>query len=173
MIVDYNDYINILKDEFPELSEKSIKDILKHGFKNYIRYNATGADVLIRDTKVNKIVAYCGEFRKNLLNMMKYNNKKWHIKEKLLYDMQNTLYDGFYYFGLDEKDGGEFIKKLKRKGDFITIYKTHFRQSLQDLYHDGFLKYIFKLNYPLDVGFSFYKDEFKVLKKDVEFLKCN
>ena len=104
---------------------------------------------------------------------MKYNNKKWHIKEKLLYDMQNTLYDGFYYFGLDEKDGEEFIKKLKRKGDFITIYKTHFRQSLQDLYHDGFLKYIFKLNYPLDVGFSFYKDEFKVLKKDVEFLKCN
>jgi hypothetical protein len=87
MIVDYNDYINILKDEFPELSEKSIKDILKHGFKNYIRYNATGADVLIRDTKVNKIVAYSGEFRKNLSNMMKYNNKKWHIKEKLLYDM--------------------------------------------------------------------------------------
>ena len=39
MIVDYNNYIDQIKQEFPELSKKSIKDILKHGFKNYIRFS--------------------------------------------------------------------------------------------------------------------------------------
>lgn len=169
MIVDYNNYIDQIKQEFPELSKKSIKDILKHGFKNYIRFNASGADVLVRDTKVNKIVAYCGKHKKTNQEFFIYNKRKQCIKNKIQCDMQNNIFEGFYYFGLNEDIGRKFKINLKKTGDYINIYKTYFGYSLDDVKNNESHKYIFKLNYPLNVGFSFYKDKFKVLKKDVEF----
>lgn len=174
MIKDINDYVPILKKEYPHLTERQIEDILKYGWKMYYWVNTHGTDVLNIDNIKHKYVAFTGYLFKDPLRAYEHAKNKWKLKERILYRFKKTKWDGYYYFGVTKKQHDEIQSRMRDKAKRILYLKNIvFTKCKKELIHDHANVGIYRIKLPFDYGTAFFKKTYNTRKENVEYIKIN
>ena len=101
MVKELDDYLDILENKYPHIPRKELKKVLEYGFHKFYLLNKVGGDIQIRN---NKFTAYCGKMFLDNLKRYVYNYRKSKIKLHLCYNYAQEVYNGIYYFGLDDDE---------------------------------------------------------------------
>lgn len=78
-----------------------------------------------------------------------------------MYKRENRVYDGFYYFGMTEKEFQNYQSQKKHTGKrrkIFTFNRVYAYKIKEEAFADRSNRYFFKLSYPEDVGWAFYKE---------------
>jgi hypothetical protein len=159
MTKELEDYLDIIKDKYPHISGTELKKILEHGFNTFYNLTKRGADIQIHN---RSYTAYCGKMFLDDHKRVLYNNIKSRIRLRLNYKYAQEVYNGIYYFGLSEAEwefyNSQITSKRRNKIKFLNLklYKIK-----EECFLDKSKIYFFELNYPIDVGWSFSKEEIK------------
>lgn len=174
MIKDINDYVPIIKKEYPHLDERQITDILKYGWKMYYWLNTHGCDVINLDTMKHKIVSFTGYLYRDLLKAYEHARRKWRLKERTLYFFKKKKWDGYYYFGATKSQHDEIQARMKDKNKhMVYINKKVYTKCKEELYHNLAFVAIYRVKFPFDYGMAFFKKSYVVRKENVEYIKLN
>ena len=164
MIKTLDDYISNIKSKYPNVSEEEIKKILEYGFNTFYTLTKKGADIQIKNNKYN---AYCGKMFLDNLKRTLYNKTKSKIKLRLKYKYAQNIYNGKYFFGLNEEEWNSYQKQINiKKNKEILLSKIKLYKIKEECLLDKSKKYFFVLYYPVDIGWTFYKCS--LLKKQIQ-----
>lgn len=162
-ITDVNDYVDLIIENHPELTEKQVKYILRFGMIAFDNYLRKGYSIKLSSPKVTM---WTGEKHTyNIKTRLKRRKKHVEQKARLNYHIEKIAFDGYYYFFITE----EIFKEIKPfenttlKFDKIIIYK-----SFEECFASGTNCYIFKFYYPTDLGFKCLIENEMI--RDYEFL---
>lgn len=119
-----------------------------------------GAPMLLKSS--NEFSVYFGKTFNDDSLYAKYYRLKKKLKLRLLYTAKKPIWDGYYYFGLNEEEYQKYIPekngrfKQKIKFDIIHCYK---------IYEEAFVckstKYVFRLKLNEDRGIAFSEENFE------------
>ena len=159
MVKELDSYIESISKKYPYIPKKELQRVIEYGFNTYFLLTKKGADIQIQNSKYN---AYCGKLFLDNLKRILYNNVKMRIKLRLKYKYAQEIYDGNYYFGLNESEWENYQSQIKSKRrNKITFYNIKLYKIKEECFLDKSKKYFFILNYPIDVGWTFIKDIIK------------
>lgn len=155
-----NDYYEIMYQKFPEVAQKDIRIILKYAWKQLYLLNSYGGDVLITDSD---FWSYFGILTNDSLKHFERYARKLSQKIRILYKRKRIQWNGYYYFALTDSQYEFYKSQINKRGrhkkyfkfNDVFLYKIFDECSISE--HG--LKYIFKLQYPIDIGYRFYKKE--------------
>lgn len=168
------DYVPIVQERFPELSEKEINRILLFGWRMYYYVNSRGCDVLIEDNVLHKFRAYTGFLQNDLLKRYQYSLRKWRLHDRMMYRLKRKEWDGYYYIGIRNDQLNSMEKQMASPTrQYITFTNAYCYKVLDEIKHDKAVDYIFRFKYPMDVGFKFYQKKLRVKASDLEFVGLN
>lgn len=168
------DYVPIVHERFPELSEQEINKILLFGWRMYYYVNSRGCDVLVKDVSTHKFTSYTGFLKQDPLKRYQYSLKRWRLYERMMYRLKRKEWDGYYYIGLRTSQMNELEEQLRHNRRQYVKFKHAFcYKILDEIRHDHSIDYIFRFKYPMDVGFKFYMKNFRVKVDDLEFVEVN
>lgn len=151
-----NDYVDIVQARFPDISKSDIKKIMTYGWKSIYLHNMYGGDTLIKDDSINKYLFYIGRLTYDSLKHFFYYIKKKTVKLRVLFN-RHKKWDGYYYFGLTQKQYDAYLAQHNRRGK----KRKHFKFGTMMLYKlfeecqlkEGFREYFFRVPYYVDLGF--------------------
>lgn len=166
MIKSVDDYLDALEAKYPHIPKAELKRVIEQGFWTFYKLNRLGADIQISNYKGT---AYCGRMYTDNYRRAKYNNIKYKNKLRLLYSYAREQYDGTYYFGLNEEEWELYNTQLKSKKQRNIKFTNIALYKLKDeCFIDKSKKYFFALDYPIDVGWWFKKDE--IIPKSFKYI---
>lgn len=160
-----SDYYDAVCEKFPQMPRKDIERLLVHGMRCFYVTNLYGGDVMF---KTPGFFMYCGRIFKNVLENYKY----WKLKAKIKVRYQNALkkepFDGYYYFGLTEKQYLEELfpqlpdkhKRGNRRKKF-TLHNIMLYRIQKESFLDEHKKYQFKVYLGTDIGLIHFVEEFQ------------
>ncbi len=162
------DYYDKIKEQFPELTEKQISQILTFGFQSFYLHTLYGGDIL---SKSPYLTVYCGKTFLDPQKFMQYRGLKLTTKLRVKYKKAKTQWDGYYYFGLTDEEFEYYKSQMKKSGR--RRRKFHFKQItmfkiLEELLSKRRFNHIFKIPYPLDVGFRHVRED--VVTRNFEYI---
>lgn len=157
MVKELDDYLDKLEEKYPHIPRKELKRVLEHGFYTFYMLTKKGADI---QSHTERSTAYCGKLFTDHYKRSLYNNVKKRIKLRLKYKYAQEVYDGAYYFGLNEAEW-EFYQSQKATKRRSKVKFTNLRlyKIREECFLDKSKKHFFMLYYPIDVGWSFWEDE--------------
>ena len=160
-------YYEKVKERFPDLTYREIDTIVKFGLRSLFINCGYGGDILLRSLN---FTMYIGKIFKDKLKFAKYRILKESIKLRIKYKRAKTQWDGYYYFGLSEEEFQEYLNNFRELGQGNkskgarrrkTIFsKIKCYKLLEECKIHPIYKHIFKLKYPEDVGFTFWKENY-------------
>lgn len=157
MIKEIGDYLDILKSKYPHISYQDLKRILEYGFYTFYMLNKKGADVQVSN---RKYTAYCGRMFLNDNIRSLYNITKAKRKLRLLYKYSQEAYDGIYYFGLNDEEWEQYQSQIvSKKQNKVKFLNLKLYKIKEECFLDKSKTHFFMINYPIDIGWSFKKDE--------------
>lgn len=162
------DYYDKVKEKYPELTEKQISKILTFGFRSFYLHTLYGGDIL---SKSPYLTVYCGRCFVDTNKFMEYRNIKLRTKLRVKYKKAKTQWDGYYYFGMSDNEFEYYQSQMKSHGR--RRQKFHFKNIyLFKVKNEVLLnkknKHVFRIAYPLDCGFSIYKED--VVTRNFEYI---
>lgn len=107
------DYYESVQKKFPDVSIQDIKRILNFGFKSLYLANIYGGDVHIQD---KDLWLYIGNLTSNSIKHFINYKRKLVIKLRILNKRLNKNWDGYYYFGVSEKQQLQIETQKNKKG---------------------------------------------------------
>lgn len=166
-----NDYYDKIQELYPQVDMKDIKTILNYGWRSFYQHNSFGGDVCINIPNKN-FWCYIGDLYIDSIRHFNNYIKKLTTKFRVLYNRRKAKWDGYYYFALNEEQYQDYITQQKHRGRKrrYFIFKNIFLYKLLDeckiqKFHS---QYIFRVKYPLELGFRLYYDKKKL--SDVELI---
>lgn len=111
-IKNVNDYVDSVREKFPELTKQEVKRILVYGWKQIIQYISAGNDVSII---TNKEFMFIGEIPKNSLSTFKTYCSKLSKRIGYMFKRTKSKWDGYYYFTRNENQYAEYLSQSKKK----------------------------------------------------------
>lgn len=107
------DYLEQIYAEFPDLPQKTIVEILEHGYRDFYTLNNRGGDIIVKNIRLFPFSAYFGKLFLNEELQTKYFMQKYKIKIRLKYQLERRTkpWDGYYYFGLTQEEYDTLIPK--------------------------------------------------------------
>ena len=113
---------------------------------------------------------YIGKIFNDKLKFFNYRILKESIKLRIKYKRAKTQWDGYYYFGLSDEEFEQYLTNFREFGQGnkskgarrrkITFPKIKCYKLLEECKIHPINKHIFKLKYPEDVGFTFWKENY-------------
>lgn len=167
MVTQLKDYLDKVKEKYPFFSKSDLSKIILFGFRRYIWANQRHADVLLKNRIDYSTTMHCGPLGTDTLKHYKRFVVKWRMKERALYKLSKQKWDGYYYIGLPDSQQ----KALKKKGNKITFTHVFLTKVKKELYHDKAYKHIWKVPWPVDCGWRFYRE--KLTTEYAEYLGEN
>lgn len=153
------DYYNDMYKLFPDVPKEDVRRALNYGWKCLYLYNSRGADTIIKD---KSFWCYIGYLKKNSLDYFSYYIKKLALKLRILYQRKKIKWDYYYYFALDDSQYKDYISQKNSKGrkrKKFTFHKVVLYQILDECkIRDSGKKYIFRIPYITNIGFTIYRD---------------
>lgn len=156
MVTEVKHYVEKVQKRYPFLSKSEINKILTYGLKMYAFANSMHADVLICYRQDDPMVIHCGPLGFDSLKHYYRWLVKHRMRERVLYKMRRTKWDGYYYIGLNEDQHNSL-----KKGKIITFTDIYLTKVKKELFHDPRVKHIWRVPYPSDCGWKFHIDKLK------------
>lgn len=173
-------YYEKVKERFPDLTLREIDTIVKFGLRSLFINCGYGGDILLKSPY---FTMYIGKFFKDRLMFYRYKLLKQSIKLRIKYKRAKTKWDGYYYFGLNEEQFQDYMSNFKNTGmgkksrgnrkQKITFRKLKAYKLLDECLIHKQNKHIFRLSFPEDVGFTFYKEEYTTRNAQYIMRKVN
>lgn len=136
-IVGYNKYLEDLYKEFPDVDEKSIRDVVRHGLGLLGMFRKNNHDIYLNNNTEN-LYYYFGEVTNDVDKRFKLSRKKVRKKMRLVYNLTKPTYSGYYYFSLNDEN---FTKH--ENGE--TIDKVYMFKILAEAKLSKFSKHLFRV----------------------------
>lgn len=160
MIKTISDYIDDVQKDFPELSKTEVRDILNYGFRVFYDRTRKGCDIKIgcKDYK-----AWC----KRMVPPERILEYKREVNDRKLHTMWRGRreFEGFYYFTLSDKEFNDLGPEKLTTSKEITFPKLYLYKLKEECHiHRHKKRHWFRLEYPLDVGWFMYKENYKTNK---------
>lgn len=152
MVKQVKDYVDRVQEKFPYLSKSEINKIITFGLKRYSWINKMHGDVLLKNMTEEPMTAHCGNMGIDTFTQFLRWCTKWRMKERILYRLKGTKWDGYYYIGLNDKDH-EIIKNQKRIKHFRNVYLTKIKKELT---HNKIVTHIWRVPWIEDCGWKFF-----------------
>lgn len=166
-----SDYIPLVQEKFPELSESEIRKILNFGFRRYYYVNMNGCDMLIKN---KDFTAFTGRLYTDAFKAYNAVKVKRKLYERILTRLKKIPWDGYYYVGLTCNEYNKLLPDLSSdRKKYITLHNKFYSRCIGELKHDKAADYIFKVKYPSYVGFRFFLKKLRVNKNDFHFVELN
>lgn len=156
MVTEIGNYVEKIQERYPYLTKDEIKKILAYGLRQYAWVNKMHADVLICYKRDDPMVAHCGPLGSDSLKHYHRFIVKNRMRERVLYYLKKEKWDGYYYIGLTEEE-----QKNLKKGKIKTFKNVYLTKLKKELYHIPFVKHIWKVPMIDDLGWRFFREEFK------------
>lgn len=162
-VTNVNDYVDVVHEQFPELTKEEVKRILSYGWKMILQYKSFGNDIQviapnffffigrIPVSKLSTFNTYCYKLAKRIRYMFKRTKSIW---------------DGYYYFALTENQFIDYLKqKRKKKKVFnkVFLYKLLEECKVQQYSHP----YIFRMRDDMMKSYSRYYETIKTDKAEL------
>lgn len=171
MITGVQDYLQKLKEEFPDISIKDIKRSVEYGFRMLYYYNLRGCDTLITSQKYNYWF-YCGELKSDSLKFFNYYKRMLRRRLRVLYQKCVKSWDGYYYIGLTDSEYEKLNQKRGRKRkNFSFNNKVILKVYDEAKIFYSWSKYIIRFKYPVDLGYTYFKSELKCTNPEIMLVK--
>lgn len=168
------DYVPLVHERFPELSESEIRKILNFGWRRYYYVNLMGCDMLVKDDMTHKISAFTGRLYTDAFKAYQAVQVKRRLYERMMVKLKKLEWDGYYYVGFTCNQYNDLIKDLESgRKKYIELRKKIYTRCLGELRHDRGVDYIFKFRYSTYVGFRFYQEKLRIPKEDLQFVELN
>lgn len=174
MVKTVSDYVAKVQERYPMFSWTEVYKILTHGLRMYSLVNRMHCDVAMYNRKPNEIASvYCNTrfYPWLVLKHYKYWKHKWRMKERALYRLRHTKWDGYYYIGLYDDDGKHKSLLRQKNKKLKTVKDVYLVKVKKELYHEKYIKYIWRVKWPSDCGWKFYVD--KLQAENIEFVEEN
>ena len=168
-----SDYVELVHERYPELSEIEIRKILNFGWRRYYYVNLMGCDTLIKDDITHKFTAFTGNLYTDPFKAYNAVKTKRRLYERMIAKLKKVKWDGYYYFGLTCDQYNKLLKDLNSKKQYIELHNKIYTRLLGELRYDRGVDYIFKFKYSTYVGFRFFQKKLKIRKKDLHFVELN
>ena len=151
MVKEVRDYVPQIQQRYPFLSKSQINKILTYGLKMYHYANSMHADVLICYRNDDPMTIHCGTLGFDSLKHYYRFLLKSRMRERVLYRMRKSKWDGFYYIGLTEEQHKNVIRHKKT----INIGDVYLTKVKKELFHIPYIKHIWRIPWPADCGWKF------------------
>lgn len=149
------DYLKNIYKLYPKVPKRDIQIILKFGFKSLYLHNSYGGDTLIRD---NDFWCYIGKLKKKPLDHFYYYIRKLTVKLRVLYKRKKIPWDGYYYFGLTDKQYQNYLSQRRKKYIHfynVVMYKLYEECSINEFNR----RYIFRIPYITYFNYKIFNKE--------------
>ena len=140
-LTNINDYVKMVHEKHPELTEEEIKRILVYGWKMILQYVYSGNDISILSSKFFFFIG-----RIPVSALATFNNYCYKLAKRIQYMFRRTKskWDGYYYFARTENQYIEYLQQKQKK------YKVFQNVNLFKLLEECKIKehykpYIFRL----------------------------
>lgn len=152
-IRDISDYVDFVKEKYPEMEKKDILKILRFGFRAYYQVVLWGKGVWVgRGTRKAFLGLYSDELRNKIIQ--KVCRWRWRRKEK--------EYDGYYYFVMSSDKFNKLSKRSLNKQRPLEFKNVmYYRDPVECKRSHIFSTHFFRIKYPADCGPYMYKKKFK------------
>lgn len=162
------DYYEQIYAKFPTVPKNDIKQIMNFGFKSLYLHNSYGGDILIQKPD---FWCYFGNLKKKPLDHFKYYIRKLSVRLRVIYRKTKQKWDGYYYFGLTEKQYQYYLSQKKKRGR----PKRHFNFKNVMLYQildeckiqESGNQYIFRIPYLTTLKFKYFIRELNTDKAEL------
>lgn len=161
MVKEVKDYVEAVQKQFPILSKSEINKIITFGLKRYAFVNKMHGDVLLRNMTDEPMTAHCGNLGFDSMKQYMRWVTKWRMKERILYRLKLTKWDGYYYIGLND----EQHKKLN-KGKIKTFRDVYLTKIEKELYHNKLVTHIWRIPWIEDCGWKFFVNKLRTDKAE-------
>lgn len=162
MVTSVETYLDTLCEAYPTVSRGDIKRIVEYGWRLLYYYNLRGCDTVIV-SQTHKYWFYIGQLTKDSVAHFRYYSRILRRKIRVLYSKKKIEWNGYYYVGLTDEEAQEFKSILNQKGRKRKYFTFKDKVALKifdeaKLYY-SWSKCIIKYKYPMDLGFSYRKEE--------------
>lgn len=151
------DYYQQTYELFPDVPKEDIKKILNWGWKQFYLYNTCGGDFIVKD---NNFWSYVGYLKNDSISFFKYYIKKLAVKLRILFKKYKISWDGYYYFGLTDRQYEQYLKQHNKRGPKRKNFKFEkilLYQLLDECkIRNSNCRYIFKIKLLQNYGFTHY-----------------
>lgn len=162
-ITNVNKYVDVVHEQFPELSREDVKRIMVYGWKQILQYVRAGNDV--RFGRAKNFV-FIGQLPSQALTAFKYYTKKLSARIRYMFRRTKSSWDGYYYFALTDNQYKQYEAQSRKKYKVFTNIKIY--KLLEELkIKESFKKYIFRLNEDRTSHFSKFYYELKTDKAEL------
>lgn len=166
-VKDIQEYYEKMYELYPTVPKEDIRRILQYGYKSLYLHNSYGGDVVIRR---KDFWFYSGRMMKDSLKWFNYYKKKMSIKLRVMHKRKKIPWDGYYYFGLSERQYNDYLNQKKRRGrpkkrfkfSKVFLFKIYDECSISQSNNVA----IFKIPMPIDLGYNLYKEELNTDKAE-------
>ena len=162
MVKQVADYIDQVQEKFPILSKSELNKIITYGLKMYAYVNQRHCDVLIKNLEDEPMIAHCGTLGYDSIKHYYRWITKWRMKARMISQLKQEKWDGYYYIGLTEAQNKE-IKKRAGKVTFRNVYLT---KLIKELYHTPYIDHIWRVPWVEDCGWKFFVEKLKTDKAE-------
>lgn len=168
MVKRFNDYVDAVQDHFPYFSKDEISHILEYGFRAYVRANKMHCDVSLTNREEEDVAMTIGRmWYSDKLRFYKKWLAKSSMKERWLWKARKKKWDGYYYIGLTENQAAN----MTRSGNKITFHNVFLTLIPEELRHQKFIKYIWRVPWLSNCGWKFFVE--KLTTEDAEYIGEN
>jgi len=167
------DYLDDVREKFPELSRGQLAKILNYGWTQFWVANARGCDVSMRYKDDETCSALVGSLPMDPLTRSKYNRIKWCKRNRYVFERKGKEWDDTYYFGLTDGQYEEMRPQLACRGrKYIELTDVCCYKLKEDIVHNKLLRYVFKFKHA-PVGFCYMPHKLRIPVKELEFIGIN
>lgn len=159
----YMDYVDQVSKKFPDVPIQDIRRILRYGWSQYLSYNKLGCDI---DIHTSDFQFLTGRIPLKRFKQYKLYQQKLARKLRVMFKKKKLKWDGYYYFCINRnKYNEDFLPQIKgdpnRPKRGITFYNVTLYKLLDECKaKNTFPKYIFRVPYIDDFGYSLYLKEY-------------
>lgn len=149
-VKDIDDYIDYMQGLYPKYSKAQLKKILKFGLNTLFNLVKAGADCKLSDGR------YRVEFAKKYYDIDNITSHIWENRRarlRMLDVYYKQIWDGYYYFSLDDEGVKKYGKKLETVPNKVKFKKVVLWKLMEEAFIGPSRKRFYRVAFPTDLGY--------------------
>lgn len=155
-----DDYMDTLKERYPEMSERDLTKILKLGFSFIRKTIAIGISAKLGSKET--AVEIRDDINRDKTLYKAYRDAT--LKSRIKWNRSGKKYDDYYYFSIGKTQYDKIKDAVEKKKEVTFSKVTLFKAPEECWLKHKYKRHFFRVLWPIECGFEIYKDKLKTDK---------